>query len=300
MAKISVLISTYNGERYIEEQLDSIFAQTFDDFHVYIRDDGSSDGTCQVIDEYIERRGVYDMISFEKGNNIGFCASFMKLLKSTPEGECWAFCDQDDVWMPEKLEYAYRWMMDNNNTKPLLYHSGFEVANEDLSVRKAYPRSEFDYKLYNSITCNIFFGFSVVINGTLRNMLLQASPENIKYHDWFAAMITAAFGKYHLSTKIEAIHRQYEKNASPLYFFKKIPHGFKLIAGERFYNMQAREFLRLYGDYLPAKDRRILEWFTADKYSFKTACRKAFYRKRWNPQIKVEIILRGLMLLGFI
>ncbi len=297
---ISILISTYNGERYIEEQLDSIFAQTYEDFHVYIRDDGSSDNTCSVIDEYIEKNGVYDMISFEKGENIGFCASFMKLLSQAKDGDCWAFCDQDDVWLPEKLEYAHQWMEVNDNSKPLLYHSGFEVSNEDLSVRNVYPRSDFDYRFYNSITGNIFFGFSVVINGTLRKLLLKASPENIKYHDWFAAMITAAFGKYHLSTKIEAIHRQYEKNASPLYFFKKIPHGFKLVAGEKFYNMQAKEFMRLFGDYLSPKDRKILEWFTADRYSFKNACRKAFYRKRWNPQIKVEIILRGLMLFGFI
>ena len=297
---ISVLISTYNGERYIEEQLDSIFAQTYKDFHVYIRDDGSSDGTCDVIDKYIVRNELSDRISFKKGSNKGFCASFFELLKSASDGDCWAFCDQDDVWLPRKLEYAYEWMKANDNSKPLLYHSGFEVANEDLSVRTLYPRSTFDYRFYNSITGNIFFGFSVVINGTLREMLLQASPDNIKYHDWFAAMITSAFGKYHLSTKVEAIHRQYEKNASPLYFFKKIPHGFKLLMGERFYTAQAREFMRLYGDKLSEEDYRILEWFQMYRYSFVTACKKAFYNKRWNPQLKVEIILRMLMLFGVI
>lgn len=295
---VSVLMSAYNGERYIVEQLDSIFAQTMQDFHVYIRDDGSSDGTVHVIEAYIEEHGLQDRITLLCGSNIGFCAGFFELLNKADKGECWAFCDQDDVWLPKKLELALDWMRENDNSKPLLYHSGFQVGNEDLSVRNEYPRSEFDYRFYNSITSNIFFGFSVVINGTLRRMLLQADPSHIKYHDWFAAMITAAFGKYHLSTHIEAVHRQYSHNASPLYFLKKIPHGFRLLAGERFYTKQAREFMRLYGKYLPDGDRRILEWFQMERYSFATACKKAFYKRRWNPQMKVEIVLRVLMLVG--
>ena len=295
---ISVLISTYNGERYIEEQLDSIFSQTVSDFHVFIRDDGSSDSTCEVIESYIDRHDLADKITFETGKNIGFCASFFELLRKADEGDYWAFCDQDDVWLPGKLESAHLWLSSNDTTKPLLYHGGFEIGNEDLSIRKAYEHEQFDYRFYNSITSNIFFGFSLVSNSTLRKMLLRADPTHIKYHDWFAAMITAAFGKYYLSTDIEAVHRQFSENASPLYFFKKIPHGFKLLMGDRFYTMQAREFKRLYGDYLRAEDRIILEWFTGEKYSLRTACRKAFYKKRWNPQLKVELILRILMLFG--
>lgn len=295
---VSVLMSTYNGEHYIVEQLDSIFAQTVQDFHLYIRDDGSKDRTISVIEEYIQERGVDEKVTLDCGTNIGFCASFFELLNKANDGECWAFCDQDDVWMPEKLELALDWMRENDNSKPLLYHGGFQVGNEDLSVRSTYPQTKFDYKFYNSITSNIFFGFSVVINGTLRKMLLRADSSHIKYHDWFAAMITAAFGKYHLSTKIEAVHRQYSNNASPLYFIKKIPHGFKLLTGEKFYTMQAREFMRLYGKYLSDEDKMILEWFQMDRYNLITACKKAFYKRRWNPQIKVELVLRALMLIG--
>ena len=300
MAELAILISTYNGARYIKEQLDSILKQTFTDYHIYIRDDGSSDDTCGVIDDYLKNNDLDDKVTFFKGKNIGFCASFFELMKNTGNEKYYAFCDQDDVWLPCKLEYAVKWMYDNDASKPLLYHSGFEVANEDLTVRNRYPRTEFDYRFYNSITSNLFFGFSVVINNTLRKMLLMAEPSHIKYHDWFAAMITAAFGKYHLSSRVEAIHRQYDNNASPLFFIKKLPHGFKLIFGDRFYNKQAAEFMRLCGKYLSSHDRKVLEWFVNERYSFITACRKAFYRKRWNPQLKVEIVLRVLMLFGII
>lgn len=300
MTVVAILISTYNGERYIKDQLDSIFNQNFQEFHVYIRDDGSLDSTCKVIEDYIIEYDLKDKITFWKGGNIGFCSSFFELLKKADDAQYWAFCDQDDVWLTDKLENAYNWMIANDKTKPLLYSSGFEIANEDLTIRKKYPRSDFDYRFYNSITCNLFFGFSMVINGVLRKMLLMADPKNVKYHDWFAAMITVAFGKYYLSEKTEAVHRQYSNNASPLLFIKKIPHGIKLILGDRFYNVQAREFLSLYGKYLSKKDRGILEWFSVERYSFPTACKKAFFKKRWNPQIKIEIVLRFLMLAGFI
>ena len=295
---INILISTYNGERYIEEQLDSIFAQTYQDFHIYIRDDGSTDATTQVITGYMEEHGVADQISFIAEENIGFSASFFCLLDWADQGNYWAFCDQDDIWYPEKLAKAVAWMEKNDPNIPLLYHSAFDLGNADMSERTSYHPQAFDYQFYNSITSNLFFGFAVTINRKLYEMLKRAHPEEIKYHDWFAAMITAAFGKYHLSEQVEAVHRQHENNASPLFFFKKIPHGIRLLKGDLFYRRNAREFKRLFGSQLSDKDQKILEWFVGDRYSLVTALRKTFYPHRWNPQIPVELVLRALMLIG--
>ena len=297
---VNVLISTYNGEKYIIEQLESIFAQTMQDFHIYIRDDGSVDNTVAVINEYIITNSLTERVDFEQGENIGFCQSFFELLNKADNGDCWAFCDQDDVWLPNKLELAVKWLDRQDCSVPLLYQSGFMVGNEDLSIQNTYIYSDYNYQFYNSITSSIYFGFAMVINARLRELLLMADPKNIKYHDWFASMITAAFGKCFLAEEAGAIHRQYNNNASPLYFFKKIPHGMKMLKGERFYTMQAREFKRVYGHMLSAKDREVLDWFQMNGYSFATACKKAFYPHRWNPQIKVEIILRFLMLMGVI
>ena len=295
---INVLISTYNGEQYIEEQLDSIFAQTYQNFHIYIRDDGSTDATVRVIKAYMDRCHRQDKISFIAEGNIGFSASFFRLLDWADKGDYWAFCDQDDVWYPEKLEKAVAWMEKNDAHIPLLYHSAFDLGNADLSEKTPYHPHSFNYQFYNSITSNLFFGFAVTINRRLYEMLRQANPEEIKYHDWFAAMITAAFGKYHLSEQVEAIHRQHENNASPLFFFKKIPHGIKLLKGDLFYRRSAKEFKRLFGEQLQEKDQIILGWFVNDRYSLITALRKAFYPHRWNPQIPVELVLRALMLIG--
>lgn len=295
---VNVLISTYNGLNYIEEQLDSIFEQSYQEFRVYIRDDGSTDDTVATIERYILSHSLQDRVFLKVGTNEGFCKSFFELLNWANLGDYWAFCDQDDVWYPDKLEFAVEWMQKQDETLPLLYHSGFELGNSDLSIKKKYEPKEFNYRFYNSITSNLFFGFSVTINRALYEKLILANPDSIKYHDWFAAMITAAFGKYHLSKKVESIHRQHEKNSSPLFFFKKIPHGIRLLQGDTFYTKNAKEFMRLFGEQLDVEEHKILSWFTCDKYSVRVACKKAFYLKRWNPQLPVELILRALMLIG--
>ena len=296
---VNVLISTYNGEKYIEEQLDSIMNQTYSNFKIYIRDDGSTDGTVRIIEKYIKNQHLQDRIVLVSGANVGFCRSFFELLYLAKDGDFWAFCDQDDVWLPDKLMLAINWMKGKENqNQPLLYHSAFELGNSDLSERQVYQPNAFRYQFYNSITSNLFFGFAVTINRCLYEKLILANPEVIKYHDWFAAMITAAFGYYHISHQVAAVHRQHEENSSPLFFIKKIPHGIKLLKGDSFYTRNAREFMRLFGDVLDAENREILSWFINDRYSLKLACKKAFYKKRWNPQLPVEFILRCLMLVG--
>lgn len=296
---VNILISTYNGSKYIEEQLESIFSQTYQKFHVYIRDDGSTDKTVEMIQDYIQSHDISGYITLSVGSNIGFCKSFFELLRMAQEGDYWAFCDQDDYWYQDKLQLAVEWMENQGNTQiPLLYHSGFELGNSDLSVKAAYHPGPFDYQFYNSITSNLFFGFSVMINRGLYERLILAEPDNIKYHDWFAAMITAAFGKYHLSSKVTAVHRQHERNSSPLFFVRKIPHGIRLLKGDTFYTNQAREFMRLFGDSLEANDRKLLSWFLNERYSFITALKKTFYPKRWNPKLSVELVQRLLMLIG--
>lgn len=296
---VNILISTYNGKDYLIEQLDSILKQTYSDFHLYIRDDGSTDETTTLINDYIKNNHLQNKITFIQGTNVGFCSSFFELLRIAEDGEYWAFCDQDDVWFPNKLQLAIEWMESRvNRDIPLLYHSGFYFGNEDLSVKKIYTPPRFNYCFYNSLTCNLFFGFSTVINRALYERLVRANPENVKYHDWFAAMICVAFGECFFSEDVCAIHRLHKNNASPLFFLKKIPDGLRLLKGDNFYNQNAQEFMSLFGQDLETEQREILAWFLNEKYSLKLSCKKAFYIKRWNPNLCVEIVLRILMLFG--
>ena len=295
---VNVLISTYNGELYIEEQLKSIEKQTYQDYHVYIRDDGSRDHTVAMIQEYIEDNHLEDKYTLIEGENLGFSKSFYELLLEASDGEYWAFCDQDDYWYPDKLQNAINWMSNEDNQIPLLYHSGFEIGNADFSQRKKYSICQFSYTFRSSLTSNIFFGFAVVINRSLYEKLIMADFAKVKYHDWFSGMIVSAFGKYYMSDNIDAIHRQHGNNASPLYFLKKIPDGLKLLKGDDIYTRNVREFYHLFRNDMNSEQKALCEMFLNEKYRLPVALRKAFYPKRWNPQMKVELILRGLMLIG--
>ena len=100
---IAILLSTYNGSKYLREQLNSIIDQTVKDWILYVRDDGSTDETIDIIKEYVS---LYPNINYiEDIQNLGSARSFMKLL-SLVEADHYMFCDQDDVWLPTKIEVS--------------------------------------------------------------------------------------------------------------------------------------------------------------------------------------------------
>lgn len=295
---VNILISTYNGEKYIKQQLDSILNQRNVEYKVYIRDDGSQDRTVEVIRRYISKYSLEDRILLVEGENIGFCPSFFELLYMASEGDYWAFCDQDDYWYPDKLVRAEEWLNAQNPDIPLLYHSGIALGDDSLSVKKKYENPFPDFDFQKSITSNIFYGFACVVNRAMYDKLVQVNPARIKYHDWFMAMIVTAFGKWHFSGEIQAVHRIHDTNTSPNTFRQKIAQGIGLLKGDDFYNKNAREFMKLYGPELKEEDRKILGLFVDEHYDLKHALKKCFYSKRWNYRVSTELIFRGLMLLG--
>lgn len=295
---MNILISTYNGERFIEQQLDSILKQRDVQFKIYIRDDGSTDHTVEVIKQYQKQHSLETQLELYEGENIGFCPSFFALLHKASDGDYWAFCDQDDVWYPDKLVKAKRWLDAHDEKIPLLYHSGVVFGDSTLQLMSNYENPCPDFNFQKSITSNIFYGFASVVNRAMYEKLLCADPQHIKYHDWFMAMIVTAFGRYHFSNDVQAVHRLHESNTSPTHFFQKIPQGLKLLKGDDFYNENAREFLRLYGTELTEEDRKVLELFTNKRYHLKNALKKMCYPKRWNYRFSTELIFRMLMLLG--
>ena len=131
---VQILLSTYNGERYLGALLDSILAQTYQDWNLLIRDDGSSDGTMSVIQDYISKDSRITLLPSKE--NVGVISSFELLLKSS-SAPYLLFCDQDDVWLPKKVDILYSCMLDEERNfpgKPLLVHSDLLVVDADLNI----------------------------------------------------------------------------------------------------------------------------------------------------------------------
>ena len=102
MDNICILISTYNGHLYLDEQLESLYQLEHSKIMIVIRDDGSDDQTQLIIEKWAN---ILD-ISLTKGTNVGWRKSFMELIYNSPESDYYAFCDQDDIWLPNKLQVA--------------------------------------------------------------------------------------------------------------------------------------------------------------------------------------------------
>ena len=132
MKKVQVVISTYNGEKNIVRQLDSIFDQVDVNVSVYIRDDNSKDGTLEVIDSYIKKY-PNKKIEVSKGENIGYAKSFWTALRDCEEADYYAFADQDDIWFSDKLKKSIEVMDDNKSGIPQMTYSKMLRCDEELN-----------------------------------------------------------------------------------------------------------------------------------------------------------------------
>ncbi len=126
-----ILLSTYNGEKYLAAQLDSIISQHFQDWLLIIRDDGSNDSTIAIINHYKQKDNRIVFHKDEKGN-LGADNSFAELLMIAPESNYYSFADQDDVWEANKLTLAITTLQAQNNHEPLLCHCDLRVVDKNL------------------------------------------------------------------------------------------------------------------------------------------------------------------------
>ena len=139
---VNVLLSTYNGARYIQQQLDSLFAQTYANMTIYIRDDGSTDNTLSLIIPYLSRKEKQIILLDNREKlNIGYMKSFWLLLKESGDADYYAFCDQDDVWLPDKIEAGVRALSKKDPSIPLLFSSSFDYYAFNSTVYASFGSS---------------------------------------------------------------------------------------------------------------------------------------------------------------
>lgn len=209
--RIMILMSTYNGEKYLDEQLKSIYAQTYRNFEVYVRDDGSQDSTREILNEYQKQ---YDNFQWFSGTNRGVSKSFFSLMKRIPlEDAVYVFSDQDDVWLPHKLQHIYEIFELDENAKPLLYCGDTILADQELHVLK---RENFGKNICpsfgNALVENICIGCTSAMNGCLLEMLVKKIPQYEVMHDWWFYLTASCFGSVVYDKEPLLYYRQHDGN----------------------------------------------------------------------------------------
>lgn len=176
---VQVVMSTYNGEKYLKEQIDSILSQEGVDVRLYIRDDGSSDRTTDILASYQEHKNV----KIEKGNNLGFAKSFLTALDECDEADYYAFSDQDDVWEKDKLSTAIEILEEESQSTPLLYCSALQRVDENLNPLHVQSYHGLRINLPSMLTRGRLAGCTFVFNNTLRNLVKNANYIEKLYDD---------------------------------------------------------------------------------------------------------------------
>lgn len=293
---VNVLISTYNGEKYIREQIDSILAQSYPDIRIYVRDDGSTDGTIKILWEYSEK----GLIRLSRGKNAGYGRSFGRLLKAAKEGDYWAFCDQDDIWLPDKVKWAVEWLEKQPADVPALFGSAYELTDESMETvtGKAMPPAyKVDFR--RALTECVYMGFAMTINRPLRDLMLKADMEEVTSHDWWAWILAERFGVHCFDGRIAARHRRLDTSVSGMSMknrFKWLAHTIR--TGDTGITSCARAYTKAFGNEMNDKEAEYARWFARQGFRPDYALKKALYPGRWRPELSSEIVLRMLMLLG--
>lgn len=237
-ASVVILMATYNGEKFLAEQLESIAHQTHTNWVLIASDDGSTDSTLSILKKYQQSWGRKKLI-IQKGPQLGFSHHFLSLATDPSiKADYYAFCDQDDIWMPTKLQVAINTIQNafKNNTQqaiqsamPILYcgrTAYFETTERTPNSKIASPKITTNSPLFkyrpsfrNALVQSIAGGNTMVFNQASKLLLEQTGTVKIVSHDWWLYLLLTAVGG----------HVIYDPN--PQIFYRQ--HSGALIGGNK-------------------------------------------------------------------
>lgn len=264
--KIAILLGTFNGERHLRQQLESIASQKYLDWVVYASDDGSSDDTLAILADYQKVWGL-DRLKILSGPRSGFAANFISL--ATNQVICadfYAFCDQDDVWLPEKLNIAVANILQNEEPgKPYLYCGRTFYFSEKIFEGDKSPLFSKPPGIRNALVQCIAGGNTMVFNNETKKILLNCRNINVVSHDWWLyILVTATSGSVFYDPIPQIFYRQHSnslvgRNDSMYAKYKRLV----LLLNGRFRQWNGVNLLALesVSDFIELKNRRIINMF---------------------------------------
>jgi glycosyltransferase involved in cell wall biosynthesis len=244
---VDILLATYNGGPFLKELLESIFCQSYRDFRLLIRDDGSDDSTCDILKEHADPR--IEWIVDTQGR-LGPIGNFNALLQAS-DAKVIFLADQDDIWHPHKVETMLRHL---RTDRPFLLHSDLEVVDAHKNRihpsfwRYAHLQPEKATQFHRILVQNPVTGCAAAFTRSLKEIVGEI-PQTAMMHDAWLALVAAAFGTVATLDEPLVQYRQHGKNALGAKRFRW--QGFKQRQQAYFASqMQAKSFLDIFGDRL--------------------------------------------------
>lgn len=258
--RVIVLLSTFNGQQYLVEQLDSLLAQHSVELEILVRDDGSTDSTIEILSHYQGR----NLLRFVAGPNVGPARSFLALTQLAGDADYYALCDQDDVWDSDKLSIAIDLLSQMDPSRPHLYHSAVRLVDERLETLEGRSGRSFftPPNLLSALVLNSAAGCTMVFNRALLELVRTSRSVQPSMHDAWILRVCMACGGGVISDRDPHLsYRQHANNA--------IGGAHTLIgrANRRFETLRTRQRLRendalnileCYGDSLSEENRDVV------------------------------------------
>lgn len=288
MPTVAVLMSTYNGEKYIREQLDSIFNQENVQVRLFVRDDGSADNTVGILREYAQTFPLEIILDRE---NVRPGESFMRLVykyADEPGIDYYAFADQDDIWLPEKLRIAVEKIKGCGVSVPVLYGSNQYIYTDGENKGDRHKESQ-RTDLISHMTKNTIAGCTFVFNKALVQLVARAErPDSriLRYrlHDAWMMLVATTCGKAIYDETSHMLYRIHYENTVGI---KEIPLSERLNRLKRYFvkrddaNLRlitARELLRLFPQ-MDDDKKQVLKLYADYQSSWKSKKALAFNRE---------------------
>lgn len=298
MKTVCVLMSVFNGEKYLKEQIESILSQE----NVYVillaRDDGSTDSSIDILNEYRDR------IHILEGENVGIIKSFSLLVEEGLNIKCdyYAFSDQDDVWKQSKLINAVEKLNQLSNALPSLYFSNLEYTDENLESMGYVYNTKPDITKRSSLVWNYAYGCTEVFNRKTAELFCKGLGKRIWMHDFWIYLIGVHLGNYYYDETAYILYRQHGSNSVGynLPLLKKIRNKLKSLKklNETPRVDMAEDFLSTYVSLLGGSNKKIIRDFIQSKYCIRMRLSALFSKEYYIFNVTGNIILRIRFLIG--
>ena len=299
--QVNILLATYNGEKFLKELLESLLLQEYRSIIVTARDDGSTDDTYQILRKYSR---LFSQFRLMRGKRRGVIGNFFELLWNADNGcDMYAFCDQDDVWLPDKISRAVSLISRIDSSVPVMYCSRLEYIGSD-SKHLGYsevPR-KLDFK--NALVENVVTGATIVINKKGRELLCRRRPRQVLMHDWWCYLVIAGFGKIVYDKYPSLRYRIHEGNlvGEPIGIKKRLRRILARYLDPNKKGMrpsdQATEFYRCYGAYLSNENFSVLRDFLGAKNNLLLRPQYALRMPVFKQSRLATTLLRFRIILG--
>lgn len=235
---VAILMGTFNGAAYLSQQLESLEQQTHRNWVLYVSDDGSSDGTLALLGDY-QRRWGDRRLFIRQGPSKGFATNFMALAADpTIRADWYAFCDQDDVWLPSKLKIAIGKLEAELNSvnRPALYGACTFYVEDDLKPYRTSPFFRRPKTFRNALVQSIAGGNTMVFNRSFKEVIEKVGAVNAQSHDWWLYQLITGIGGFFYFDPVPQVF--YRQHANALVGEKKSLGArfkrFSLVMGGRF------------------------------------------------------------------